>query len=317
MKIYQLEALAACADAGSIRAAARQLGVSQPAITHAIRDLETQQQLSLVIRSPTGLRFTNDGTALLKHARIILNQLKSAQTQMDSRRGLIEGKLSVALTPWLSHIFLADFIREFREKMPKVQLEFYDSLELTTQPLLRDGSIALSISNAPASYHQLYNVDPLLEYETGVIVRRGHPAESAKTIHELLNYNWIMNYAPGQEDTAMQELFWNHGARIDKSQIFLINSISITRSLTLSSDMCSLAARVIASIEPFSSLYATLDLKEKFSPGILSIISRRNNPTGTPAQCFIDCVRNVLRKKLRHRLRNDTAGGVGPLIFLK
>lgn len=67
MKFHHLEALVACADAGSVRAAARQLGVSQPAVTQAIRELEAHQQLALVIRSPTGLQFTDHGKALLAH----------------------------------------------------------------------------------------------------------------------------------------------------------------------------------------------------------------------------------------------------------
>ncbi len=317
MKLYQLEALAACADAGSVRAAARQLGVSQPAVTRAIRDLEKQQQLVLVIRSSTGLQFTEDGRALLEHARLILNQLKSAKAQMEMRRGKVEGKLSVALTPWLSHLFLAEVISEFKSRMPMVQLEIFDSMELITQPLLRDGSIDLSISHANSSYRQLYDVDPLVEYETAIIVRRGHPSENVTTLHDLLGYNWILNYEPGQRETAMQELFWRHGAAVDEAQIYLINSVSIIRSLTQSSDMCTLGPRIITESEPFNRLFRALDLKEKFTPGVLSIISRRNSPTGTSAQCFSDCVRDILKKRLRYRHVGDSNVSVGPLIFLK
>lgn len=317
MKFHQLEALAACADAGSVRAAARQLGVSQPAVTQAIRDLEARQQLSLVIRSPTGLQFTEDGRVLLAHARLILNQIRTAQAQMEVRRGRMEGRLSVALTPWLSDLFLDEIIVEFKRQMPKVQLEFFDSMEIITEPLLRDGTIDLSIAHADQSYRQLYDVDPLLEYETAIIVRRGHPKQDAKSIHDLLDCNWIVQNGQGQREEAMEQLFWRHGVNIDEGRIFFVNSVAIVRSLTISLDMCAIGPRIITDMEPFSDVFVSLDLKEKFRPGVLSITSRKNNPMGQAAQCFGDSVRHVLRKKLHYRVEGDGKHSVGPLLFLK
>ena len=58
MKLHQLQALVASADSGSIRAAARHLGLSQAAVTRALRELEQEQALPLLIRTPTGLGFT-------------------------------------------------------------------------------------------------------------------------------------------------------------------------------------------------------------------------------------------------------------------
>lgn len=82
MKLHQLEALVASAETGSVRSAARRLGISQPAVTRALRELETEQQLPLLVRSPTGLSFTDHGQALLAHARLILNQMRQAEEQM-------------------------------------------------------------------------------------------------------------------------------------------------------------------------------------------------------------------------------------------
>lgn len=82
MKLHQLQALVASADSGSIRAAARHLGLSQAAVTRALRELEQEQALPLLIRTPTGLGFTPYGKTLLAHARLVLNQLEQAQGEM-------------------------------------------------------------------------------------------------------------------------------------------------------------------------------------------------------------------------------------------
>ncbi|MFC6947633.1 LysR family transcriptional regulator [Paraburkholderia dipogonis] len=52
VKIHQLQALVASAETGSIRAAARSLGISQAAVTRALRELEATEQLPLLIRAP-------------------------------------------------------------------------------------------------------------------------------------------------------------------------------------------------------------------------------------------------------------------------
>ena len=67
MKLHQLEALVASADAGSIRGAARALGLSQAAITRALRELEANEQLPLLIRAPTttGAWWASGDTAVM------------------------------------------------------------------------------------------------------------------------------------------------------------------------------------------------------------------------------------------------------------
>lgn len=99
MKLHQLQALVASADSGNIRAAARHLGLSQAAVTRALRELEQEQALPLLIRTPTGLGFTPYGKTLLAHARLVLNQLEQAQGEMAALRGRTADLVKAAFTP--------------------------------------------------------------------------------------------------------------------------------------------------------------------------------------------------------------------------
>ena len=58
MKFHQFRTLVAMADTGSIRAAARALGISPAAATKAVRELEAEQQIALVVRNANGIAFT-------------------------------------------------------------------------------------------------------------------------------------------------------------------------------------------------------------------------------------------------------------------
>ena len=125
MKLHQLQALIASAETGSIRAAARSLAISQAAVTKALRELETSQQLPLFTRTASGLNFTEYGKVLLTHARLVIKQLEHAQTELDHMRGKAQGRLCVGITPWVALTFLPEVVLVFRERMPHIKLELF------------------------------------------------------------------------------------------------------------------------------------------------------------------------------------------------
>ncbi|KRW97839.1 LysR substrate-binding domain-containing protein [Paracoccus sp. MKU1] len=300
MKLHQLEALVASADAGSIRAAARMLGLSQPAVTRALRELESEQKLQLLQRSPTGLKFTEHGIALLTHARLILNQMRQAESQMSIRRGEIEGRLCVGVTPWLSLTLLPEVVTSFRKRMPNVRLELFDSFVMITQPLLRDGYMDLAIGQAsPAMSPQEFLIEPLIRYETAVMVRRGHPREACRSIHDLLDQDWLLNYAADGRDGLMQEVFWKHGAQIDERRIVVAHSVMMSQMLVEQADMCTWIPKVLTMVQPFVDRTVLLELDEVFAPRDLSLIARRNGPLGSAVLCFIDCLTYAINRRYR------------------
>ena len=205
MKLHQLQALVASADSGSIRAAARHLGLSQAAVTRALRELEQEQALPLLIRTPTGLGFTPYGKTLLAHARLVLNQLEQAQGEMAALRGRTADLVKAAFTPWLMLTVLPSAVMAFRSKMPAVRLELSESLMANAQSQLREGTMDFAITPLPASSApQEFHCEPLLEYETAYMVRRGHPLAHSTSLHQLLEQDWVMSYTPESFDASAQ-----------------------------------------------------------------------------------------------------------------
>ena len=81
MTLLQIKYVIAIAEAGSMNRAAEQLFLSQPALTSAVRELETEIGITLFIRSGRGSRLTAEGENFLKKARILYEQ---AQMLEDS-----------------------------------------------------------------------------------------------------------------------------------------------------------------------------------------------------------------------------------------
>lgn len=116
-----------------------------------MRELEADLQAPLMVRSASGVAFTEFGRALVAHARVVLGQLQRAQAGIEALRGAAAGKLSIGVTPWVALTFLPPTVQRFRQRMPEVQLEFFEGLLAVVQPRLRDGSLDFSIGRPPAA----------------------------------------------------------------------------------------------------------------------------------------------------------------------
>lgn len=99
MKNHQLKALVQVADSGSIRAAARTMNLCQSALTKALRELEEELGVELLMRSYKGVEFTDAGHTLLSRARLALAILDKAQEEIALQRGGAGVRVSIALTP--------------------------------------------------------------------------------------------------------------------------------------------------------------------------------------------------------------------------
>ncbi|MBB5424245.1 molybdate transport repressor ModE-like protein [Paraburkholderia sp. JPY158] len=298
MKLHQLNTLAAIADTGSIRAAARSLGLSPAAVTKAMRELEADLHAPLIVRSASGVAFTEFGRALVVHARLVLGQLQRAQAEIDALRGAAAGKLSIGVTPWVALTFLPPAVRRFRERMPDVQLEFFEGLLAVVQPRLRDGSLDFSIgrpppASPPASPQSEFQNAPLFSTHAAVVARRDHPKAGCRTLLDLQDEEWILNWDPASRESMSNNLFVKRGMRVPQT-IVLAHSLSIVLGLLAHTDMVSIFPwPLVEAIRAKENLWA-LPLRETLDETIISITSRRGAPTSPAAACFLDCLRETI-----------------------
>jgi DNA-binding transcriptional LysR family regulator len=303
MKLHQLQALVAVADAGSIRAAARLTGLSQAAVSKALRELESQQQLTLLQRSAGGVGFTDAGHKILGHARLMISQLDRANAELAELRGELTGRLAISVSPWIIQTFLADAVLRFRKEMPGVQLEIFESLAAVALPRLRDGVIDVMVGPfLSAMSVQEFDTEPLLTYQSRVIARRGHPFADKSSLHELLDQDWVVNYTLAGYPSLMRNLFWQHDVNIESHHLHCAHSSSLMFELVAHCDMLGYCPEPYLVIEPACHGLQALALDERFDANHLNIITRRNAMRNATAKCFIECLRDVIK----HRSRSAT-----------
>lgn len=289
MKLHQIRYLVAVADCGSVRAAARSLGVTQAAVTQGLRELEASHRLPLFGRQSSGMVLTPAGRALLRHAQLITGQIEQAEAEMALLRGSQAAtRLSVAVTPWIAQSLLPHVLKTFRAELPDVQLELFEGLSAVAHPRLREGSLDLLIGRIPAaSPHSDLHGTPLFRYEAAVVTRTGHPLAQARSLAELMDCDWLINYAPQEEQSLMERLFLRHGLPVPARHIHLVHSASLLLHLVEHSDMVSFCPWPLIETEGPHGRLVPLRLKETFDPHVVGVVQRGHGPLPWAAQRFV------------------------------
>ncbi|GAB7540976.1 LysR family transcriptional regulator [Cupriavidus sp. 8B] len=306
MKLHQLQALVAVADAGSIRAAARLLGHSQAAVTKALRELEAEQRLPLLLRTAGGVGFTETGLRLLGHARLVVGQLERANAELAELRGEVGGRLSIGITPWVMLTFLSETMLRFRERMPGVQLEVFEGLTAVALPRLREGLLDFVVGPFTRTMSgQEFDCELLLAYDSRVVASRDHPCAGKTSLHQLLDQDWVVNYTPATYPAMMQNLFWQHGADIEPRHLHRAHSTSLLLEMVRHAGMLTYCPRPLMFTDALRGWVQAVPVAERFETSQLGIIARRSAMRGAAAQCFVDCLLAVIRRRARSAAAAD------------
>ena len=127
MNLRQLRTFATIAESGSFAGAARQLNLSQPALSRQIQGLEVEWGVSLFERVGHRVRLTSSGEGLLRQSRELLAQSEALTERAKSLNAGESGILRVAATPQVLENLVARFIPRYRELHPAVELHLLES----------------------------------------------------------------------------------------------------------------------------------------------------------------------------------------------
>ena len=121
-----LEAFLAVADAGSFRGAARQLGMSQPAISARVQHLEAVLGVSLFERTTRRVTITDAGERLRQRTEPMVGELRGLVREFKDEAQLKRGRLTLGASPSVAASILPVALRSFHQRWPAVELVLFD-----------------------------------------------------------------------------------------------------------------------------------------------------------------------------------------------
>ncbi len=182
MNLQQLKYVIAVAEAKSITKAARQLYISQPSLSNAIKDLEAETGVVIFVRSRTGVTLTKDGMEFLGYARQVLQQMELLE---DKYITVQPGKTRFGVSTQ-HYTFTENAFVELVQRFGQERYEFYFN-EAGTHQILEDvknrisdlGIIYFSNENETVLRKVLeeYGLEfvPLFCANPHVFLQRNHP----------------------------------------------------------------------------------------------------------------------------------------------
>ena len=239
---HRLMRLAVLINEGSFRKAAEKLGLTQPALSQSIAQMEDEVGVQLITRSARGVEPTIYGEALYRHAKAIDSELTNAAQQIQN---LVIGSagflLAGAVTGGGIHI-VAQAATRLKQTRPSANIVV--SEEVFVSALLKqlhDRSIDVVISQRPSSSDtRSVRAIPLLKTRKVLCVRKGHPLEGCDDIAKFMDYPFI---CPPDEMGILSEIksiFSNSGLVAPSDNIIVSNSIAFAKQFVLNSNAFSI-----------------------------------------------------------------------------
>ena len=137
------------AETGNISAAAKNLYISQSAVSQSIKQLETALQARLFARSPRGVTLTGEGQMLYQYVRNALGLLATGEDKLSQAQQLLLGTLTIGASDTVTGQFLTPYLDEFHHQHPGIRLRIISGRSAKVVSMLRSGAVDIAFASSP------------------------------------------------------------------------------------------------------------------------------------------------------------------------
>ena len=296
MRIQTLRALSRVHEFGSLRAAAEQLHMSQPALTLAIQQLESELGCQLLVRTKRGVSLTRFGLALLPRASLIVSESVRVQEEMAQMRGDWVGRVRLASSPALALAVLPQALRPFMAKYPNVHLHCIEGTYPGIAPALRDGTLDFALTPIREEDREPeLECEHLYHSEVAIVARKQHPLVNATRLKDLQQARWA--YATGTRGPGaiVDEAFRDAGLEPPKPAIIFESLLALPDLVANSELLATLPRRLLGRGQAWDQL-CVVPVTEKLPTLNLNVLRRASQALTPAASELLGWIRQVAQR---------------------
>ena len=138
------------AETGNISVAAKNLYISQSAVSQSIKQLETALQARLFARSPRGVTLTGEGQMLYQYVRSALGLIATGEDKLSQAQQLLLGTLTIGASDTVTSFFLVHYLDAFHRLHPGIRLKIVSGRSAKVLSLLKSGAVDIAFASSPA-----------------------------------------------------------------------------------------------------------------------------------------------------------------------
>ena len=197
----------AVAECKSFSKATELLHVSQPAISHSIKELEEQLGTKLFIRENKNVRLTDNGEKLLSFVEKAFNNIVLAERALTESEGELNGNVRIGIYSHISLFMLPKLIAEFVKKNPKATFDVYSSSTQELKDKLKNRELDIIILQYPAFINEAgYTEEILCELENCFFANKEFYDLYSSNKNELVEYPLMLPRRGYDDINALEEM---------------------------------------------------------------------------------------------------------------
>ena len=298
--------LAVLIEHGNFGRAANHLGITQPALSQSIAQIEKEVGVKLIERTPHGLEPTMYGQVLYQHAKSIDRELAQAAQHVQELALGHRDALAIGANVGGASSLAAMAICKLQARGPRFEVRII--AEEMIKPLLmhlHDHTIDLLICQQP---HELElkgtRAFPLFRARRVACVRAGHPLTGNVTLHELATFPFICPHDETGQLLGLRQIFSSIG--LDLPEILVANSINVAKEIVLNSDSFALFSDLSVLNEQRTGSLKLIELEMPTQYWMQMILRAEQAPTKLMKSFVTEIL--VVCKELKIDVHPDAAG---------
>ena len=176
---------------GSFSGAARELFITQPAVSQAIAHLEAQLKTKLFTRTKKGSVLTGEGKILYEHISSALQLISAGEEKLERMNNLQSGELKISAGDTISRHYLLPHLERFHTLYPDIKIQVINRTSSQAVSLLKSGLADLAFVNLPLSEEGIEVIE-VLQVEDIFITGKDDPVQVPLSPLELSHMPLIM-----------------------------------------------------------------------------------------------------------------------------
>lgn len=305
LKFRDLQVFFAVIASGSMAEAARQLNLTQPAVSEIIGQLEHLFGARLFDRTTRGVEATIFGRALLARGRAALDEIKQGVRDIEFLTDPTRGEVRIGCAQRLSAAIMPQIVERFAQIYPRVVLHI-DELAPLTRELSglhdRKYDLLMGRPNSPLE-RESFGDDVKLEilFDDRFIVASARDSRWAKrrkvSLADLVEASWVLTAPDTLGYTGVVQAFRLGGLAVPEITV-ITSSVLVANHLLAKNEAVTVTSKFAAEVARLHIL--PIDLGLGSWPAL--ILTLKNRTLSPVAERFIACAREVV-KSMSHRRR--------------
>lgn len=270
----------------SFTLAASALFSNQPNVTRIIKNLESELNCILFVRSNRGVSLTPEGKKLFAHVSVAFEQIQAGEEELSLEKCLQSGTVSIGASETALHSFLLPILRKFHKRYPGIRIKVSNHSTPQAVTALKNGLVDLAVVTTPTGLSRPFREIPLKTFREIPICGpelRGLCEKPIK-LRNLMNYPFICLDRETQTYKLYNDFFLQHGlefhpdievATADQILLMVKNDLGI-----------GFVSEILAAEELQNEKIFEIKLSETFPKRSVCLVKRTDRSLSTAASEF-------------------------------